>query len=437
MDATLKTFVRYVSFNIMGMIGLSCCILTDTFFIARGVGADGLTALNLAIPVYSFMGGVGLMIGMGGATRYSISHGNGDTQSFRDIFSHGLYFALLSAVFFTILGVTAAEPLARLLGADSATLEMTKSYLQIILVFSPLYMCNHLLSCFVRNDGAPETSMAATVTGNLLNIVLDYIFVFPMKLGLSGAALATATAPLVGILILSTHIFRKKNQFHLHLVRPSWTRLRDICSLGVSSLISEVSSGVVIIVFNLLILKFSGNLGVAAYGIIANIALVLIAIFTGISQGIQPIISRSYGQNEYHGMKNIIRYAFITSIVLSCICYAIMFFGAAPITALFNKEHDPLLAEIAENGIHIYFSSLLFSGINIITASYLSSIERPKQAFILSSLRGYLLIIPAAFLLAFLFGLNGVWAALTVTELLVMFVGLLFIRRSFADFACR
>lgn len=416
------------------MIGLSCCILTDTFFIARGVGADGLTALNLAIPMYSFMGGIGLMIGVGGATRFSISYGNGDQESRRDVFSHSLYFSLLFAVCFSVLGITASEPLAALLGADRATLVMTRDYLRIILAFSPLFMCNHLLSCFVRNDGAPGIAMAATVIGNLCNIVLDYIFIFPMDLGLSGAALATATAPCVGMLILSSHIFRKKNQFHFHLVRPSFKRFWDICSLGVSSLISEVSSGVVIIVFNMLILKFSGNLGVAAYGIIANIALVLIAIFTGISQGIQPIISRNYGEEEYLNIKKVLRYAFITSLIFAAAAYAVMFLFAGPITALFNKEQDALLAAIAENGIRIYFVSLLFSGINIISASYLSSVERPKQAFLLSSLRGYLLVIPAAFLLAFLFEMNGVWLTLPVTELLVMLPALYFVRRSFTEF---
>ena len=430
MNTVLKDFVKYVSSNIMGMIGLSCYILADTFFIARGVGADGLTSLNLAIPVYSFINGIGLMISMGSATRYSISRGNGDRQAFRDIFSQAVYFTAVMSAVIVILGITSAESLSLLLGADSATLNMTASYLKILMLFTPFFMCNNLLTCFVRNDGAPELAMAGMLLGTLSNIVLDYLFIFPLHLGMKGAAMATTAAPCIGILILSTHFFRRKNQFHFHAVRPSLRRMLDICTLGASSLIAELSSGVVIIVFNLLLLKFSGNLGVAAYGIIANIALVLISIYTGIAQGIQPIVSRCYGSREYHSIKKVLQYALIVAAALSFLSYIIMFLYAAPITALFNKDGNPALAAIAEQGTRIYFTALLFIGINIIASAYLSCVERPGQAFLLSSLRGFLLIIPSAFLLSFLFGMTGVWLAQPITELLVTLPASAFLYRS-------
>lgn len=419
MNTVLKDFVKYVSSNIMGMIGLSCYILADTFFIARGIGADGLTALNLALPVYSVINGAGLMISMGGATRYSISRGNGDKQAFRDIFSHALYFTIILSILIVILGITSTKSLALLLGADDTTLAMTSSYLRILMLFTPFFMCNNLLTCFVRNDGAPELAMTGMLIGTLGNIILDYLFIFPLHLGMKGAAMATTAAPCMGILILSTHFWRRKNQFHFHIVRPSLRRLFDICALGASSLIAELSSGVVIIVFNLILLKISGNLGVAAYGIIVNIALVLISIYTGIAQGIQPIISRNYGSREYDSIKKALRYALLLSAALSVLSYAIMFLYATPITALFNKDENPILAAMAEQGIQMYFTALPFVGTNIIAAAYLSCINRPGQAFLLSGLRGFLLIIPVAFLLSFLFGMTGVWLAQPITELLV------------------
>lgn len=430
MNTVLKDFVKYVSSNIMGMIGLSCYILADTFFIARGIGADGLTALNLALPVYSVINGAGLMISMGGATRYSISRGNGDKQAFRDIFSHALYFTIILSILIVILGITSTKSLALLLGADSTTLAMTSSYLRILMLFTPFFMCNNLLTCFVRNDGAPELAMTGMLIGTLGNIILDYLFIFPLHLGMKGAAMATTAAPCMGILILSTHFWRRKNQFHFHIVRPSLRRLFDICALGASSLIAELSSGVVIIVFNLILLKISGNLGVAAYGIIVNIALVLISIYTGIAQGIQPIISRNYGSREYDSIKKALRYALLLSAALSVLSYAIMFLYATPITALFNKDENPILAAMAEQGIQKYFTTLPFVGTNIITAAYLSCINRPGQAFLLSGLRGFLLIIPVAFLLSFLFGMTGVWLAQPITELLVTIPAAAFLYRS-------
>ena len=430
MNTVLKDFVKYVSSNIMGMIGLSCYILADTFFIARGIGADGLTALNLALPVYSVINGAGLMISMGGATRYSISRGNGDKQAFRDIFSHALYFTIILSILIVILGITSTKSLALLLGADRNTLDMTSSYLRILMLFTPFFMCNNLLTCFVRNDGAPELAMTGMLIGTLGNIILDYLFIFPLHLGMKGAAMATTAAPCMGILILSTHFWRRKNQFHFHIVRPSLRRLFDICALGASSLIAELSSGVVIIVFNLILLKISGNLGVAAYGIIVNIALVLISIYTGIAQGIQPIISRNYGSREYDSIKKALRYALLLSAALSVLSYAIMFLYATPITALFNKDENPILAAMAEQGIQMYFTALPFVGTNIIAAAYLSCINRPGQAFLLSGLRGFLLIIPVAFLLSFLFGMTGVWLAQPITELLVTIPAAAFLYRS-------
>ena len=430
MNTVLKDFVKYVSSNIMGMIGLSCYILADTFFVARGIGADGLTALNLALPVYSVINGAGLMISMGGATRYSISRGNGDKQAFRDIFSHALYFTIILSILIVILGITSTKSLALLLGADGTTLAMTSSYLRILMLFTPFFMCNNLLTCFVRNDGAPELAMTGMLIGTLGNIILDYLFIFPLHLGMKGAAMATTAAPCMGILILSTHFWRRKNQFHFHIVRPSLRRLFDICALGASSLIAELSSGVVIIVFNLILLKISGNLGVAAYGIIVNIALVLISIYTGIAQGIQPIISRNYGSREYDSIKKALRYALLLSAALSVLSYAIMFLYATPITALFNKDENPILAAMAEQGIQMYFTALPFVGTNIIAAAYLSCINRPGQAFLLSGLRGFLLIIPVAFLLSFLFGMTGVWLAQPITELLVTIPAAAFLYRS-------
>lgn len=428
MNPILKTYTKYVSANILGMIGLSCYILADTFFIARGIGPDGLAALNLAIPVYNFFNGLGLMVGMGSATRYSISKGNGDRKAQREIFSHGVYFTLLIAFVFVILGIFFPEPIARILGADSFILPMTTSYLRILMVFTPLFLSNNLLICFVRNDGAPNLSMTAMLTGSFSNILLDYVFIFPLKMGMQGAALATAAAPLISLLILSGHIRRKNNQFHFHRVRPSLRRLADISALGSSSLIVEVSSGIVMIIFNLLILKLNGNLGVAAYGIIANIALVLTSIYTGISEGIQPIISQSYGEKNYRNIKSVLYYAFATSIIISAGAYAVMYFGSGPIVSLFNKEQNLQLARIAENGMRLYFTALLFSGINIITAAYLSSAEQPKQALILSGLRGFLLVIPTAFLLAHFFGITGVWLTLPVTEFLVTLLAVFFVR---------
>lgn len=417
------TFVKYVSLNIIGMMGLSCYILADTFFVAQGIGVNGLSALNLAIPIYSFINGTGLMIGMGGATRYSISKS-------KEIFTQSLYYVFFISFLFLIVGIFFSNKLATLLGADSDTLQNANIYLRTILNFAPMFLLNNVILCFVRNDGNPQLSMAAMLIGSFSNIILDYIFIFPCKMGMFGAAFATGIAPVISLMILSLHFIKKKNTFNFKRYKPKFKTFIDIMSLGVSSLITEFSSGIVIIVINIIILKLEGNVGVAAYGVIANIALVVISVFTGISQGIQPIISSLYSHKNKEDIKKVMKYGYITAATIAIAVYCFFFIFAEPIVGVFNKDSNLHLAEIATRGIRVYFIAFIFAGINILSATYFSSVENPKYAFIISILRGFIIIIPTAFILSELLGIFGVWVAMTVTELIVLMVCAIMLRRT-------
>ena len=166
-----RDFVQYSSFNVLGMLGLSCYILADTFFVSKGLGTNGLTALNLAIPVYSLIHGSGLLIGMGGGTKYSIQNIQGDRREANRIFTNAVLLAGLFATFFVLAGIFLAGPITSVLGADDRVFLMTETYLKVLLLFSPAFLMNNVLLCFVRNDGAPQLSMAAMTGGSLSNIV--------------------------------------------------------------------------------------------------------------------------------------------------------------------------------------------------------------------------------------------------------------------------
>ena len=194
---------------------------------------------------------------------------------------------------------------------------------------------------------------------------------------------------MISMLIMSVHFIKKNNRFHITKIRLSLKRAADICFLGVSSLVLELSSGIVIIVFNFLILKLNGNTGVAAYGILANIALVLTSVFTGIAQGIQPIVSRHADAKGKHVQNSIRKYALITSLLLSLVSYITISLFSVPIAEAFNKADDPLLTTIASGGMRIYFINLFFAGVNIIASAFLCSCDKPKLAFVISVLRGF------------------------------------------------
>lgn len=422
-------FIKYTSLNVLGMLGLSCYILADTFFVSKGLGANGLAALNLAIPIYSFIHGSGLMIGMGGATKYAICQSRNSKETANHAFTNAAFLVLIFAAIFFFLGLWGSEHLAHLLGADATVFQMAKTYLRVILLFAPMFLLNNLLLCFVRNDGAPQLSMAAMFGGSLSNVLLDYIFIFPCQMGIFGAAFATGLAPVISIIILSPFFWRKKNRFHICRCKFSGKLSRNIFSAGLPSLITEVSSGIVIIVFNLIILRLQGNIGVAAYGIIANLFLVILSLYTGIAQGIQPLISSNYGAGVQRNVRTVLRYALLTEAIISLALYAIVFLGASQIAAIFNSEHNALLQNIAELGLKIYFTGCLFAGFNIILSVYFTSTEYARPAHIISLLRGFLLIIPLAILLSFSNGLNGVWCAFPLTELFVSGLALLLFLR--------
>ncbi len=430
----LKQFVKYASLNVIGMLGISFYILADTFFIARGLGANGLAALNLAIPVYSFIHGCGLMLGMGGATRYSIYISQGKSKNADITFTNTIFLTCIFALCFFAAGLFLSSPITALLGADEVIFDMTDIYLKVILLFSPAFILNEVLLGFARNNGNPGLSMLAMIGGSLVNIVFDYILIFPCGLGIFGAVLATGFSPLCSLLILSTLKIQKKNQFHFTRTNLSFHISRAVMSLGFPSLVTEISSGIVMIVFNFIILDLSGNVGVAAYGVVANLAIVSISIFTGIAQGMQPLISRACGSRNLRQARQFLCYGIYTVILISAVIYLGIFFFTAPVAAAFNKERNTVLQQIAETGLRLYFTGIVFAGLNIILSVYFTSIEKPLPAHIISILRGFLFIIPLAFLLSALWGITGGWLAFPAAESLVTILGFIMYRYLYSFF---
>ena len=424
MNGIFRSFIRYVSFSVMAMVGLSCYILADTFFISKALGASGLAALNFCLCAFSVMMGLGLMLGVGGGVRFSVSLSKGEDEKCRESFSTALFFAFLFSLVFIALGLFCSRPLAALLGASGEALPLAEVYLRTVLLFGPAFVFNNTLCAFVRNDFDPSLASCATIISSLSNIVLDYVFMFPLKMGMFGAAFATGLSPLISISVLSVHFFRKKCRlsFSFKSIKP--LRLFYIMSPGISSFINELSSGIVILVFNFLILALEGNTGVAAYGVVANIAIVATAIFNGIAQGMQPLVSSSFGRGDEQTVKTYRKYAFTLSLISAAVIYAVIFVFAAPVTAIFNIEGIAALAVLAYTGLRIYFAGFFFSGINICSSVYLSALGRSAASFAVSVLRSLVIIVPAAFVLSHLLKMTGIWLSFPVTELLVLFVSL-------------
>jgi len=419
-----QTFARYVSLNVLSMLGLSLYILADTFFIANGVGSSGLVALNLVLPVYSVVNGTGLMLGIGGATRFSIAVGEGNRTLGSKIFMHVLYVALFAGILFTVVGVFFSKQIVIMLGASEQIIPLADTYLKTILSFSVVFILNNILVCFVRNDNNPHLAMAAMLSASVSNIVLDYLFVYPCGMGMFGAAFATGLAPIISMSLLSIHFICKKNSFALCRSRFKVTELNHIILSGVPAFINEVSTGLIMLLFNFIILGISGDTGVGAYGIITNIALICIAMFTGVAQGIQPIVSLNFGQKNTANIKKVLLASSGVAVVLGVVFYFVGTLFTSPIVAVFNGEGNLQLAEIAAYGMRIYFIAFLFMGINIVMSAFLACIAKPRQALLISAMRGFAVVVPLLLVLPRFYGMTGVWLAIPLTELITFGVSL-------------
>lgn len=363
----LALFAKYTSLNVIGMIGMSVYILADTFFIANGVGANGLTALNLALPIFNIVNGTGLMLAMGGATKYNVCKSRGDSHGMDSAFVNTMYAAAFFSAVYMLCGALFSTQIASALGANSEVLESTAIYLKVIMLFSPC----------------------------------------------------------ISMLILSSHKIKGKNGFHFRRMAPSFKVIGNVAALGAPSLVTELSVGVVILVFNMIILRLAGNIGVAAYGVVSNMSLVVSSVYTGVAQGMQPLSSRAHGEGNFKAACKFFKYACVTAVAGSAVMYPLLAIFANPITSAFNSENNAILQQIAVQGLRLYYTAAPFLGFNVVLTVFLTSVENPRPAHVLSVLRGVAVIVPIAFALSAAFGMAGVWCSFPVSEFICAVFGII------------
>ena len=264
--------------------------------------------------------------------------------------------------------------------------------------------------------------MSATLFSSLFNIVFDYVLMFPLGLSMEGAALATGFSPVVGILICCIHFRSDKCSIKFKPVFPSLKKLLYSCQVGVSSFVGEISSGVITVVFNMIILSLAGNTGVAAYGVVANTSLVAVALFNGIAQGSQPLISECYSKGQKKEVLSLLKMAIATTLATASLLYIFIYLCAPAVTAVFNGGHDQTLASYAQSGLRLYFTGFFFAGMNIVGTAALSAVESAKFAFAASIMRGFIAIILFAFALSAILGMTGVWLAFPAGEFVTLFI---------------
>ena len=418
-DKESKVFFHYLVPAVCSTLVTSVYLLVDTLIIGQGVGALGISALNIFMPFFLLFNGIGLLFGIGSGILISSEDGMGNKKKANQYFATGFVSILSIAIILGLIWNYYLQPLCVILGANSDTIDLVLEYGKCIMAFAPVFMMSNYFAPIVRNMKNPKLVMCAVLTGSVLNVILDYVFVFPMDMGMFGAAAATVIGSLTTLLVLSTHFIKKQNRVKINKETISLNLLAPIFKCGFSSLIMEVASGFVIFIFNIQILKYIGNNGIVVYGIISNCVLVGLALFNGVAQAAQPIIATNFGAGLNTRVKKVLKYALITTTIIGVSLFAVVFLFTGQIIKVFVQANSEILS-VGIPALRLYLSAFCIMNINILISSYFQSVGKEKVAIYISIIRGFLLNIVLAFVLPSVLPSTVLWVVVPVSELITL-----------------
>lgn len=424
---TKKLFISYLIPSIIGMLLMAVNILVDGIFVSNGVGPEALAGVNIAVPIFSILLSISLWIGMGGATLYSIALGQNNPKKAQSIFTQSFFLATFIVGILVVLSLWKQKELAYLFGASDEIFPYVKDYLQIILIFGIVYVVENILSIFIRNDGNPRLAMIGLGVTSILNIVLNYIFIFMMDMGVKGAAYGTGIATLIGVFVLLMHFFHKESILKFTKLQFEMKTVSEILKIGLPSFIVEASAAVTVIAYNITFMHFVGAIGVTAYAVVNYMHAVFLMLFIGIGAALQPIVSYHYGAKLYSRLQQFLKLGVITGILFGIGIWFVGWKFSETIVALFGEMPVDVLA-YTTNGILLYFIGYLFLGFNLVYAEYYQAIKKIKLSSIIIVTRSIVLFLPLLWLLPTYFGGDYIWLAFPIAEGLTA-IGLIIARK--------
>ena len=417
-DDVKQLFIKFLVPAIGSALVVTAYSFVDTIAIGQGVGPDGTAACAVILPIFCLAEFLGLMSGIGGSILFIRARGSGKEAESNMYFTSALIAGGILMALAWILLLVFQEPFYRLYGADDTIIPYALEYGGLIIGAFPLFVLSPLLAGFIRNDGAPKRVLAASLAGAATNIFGDWFFVFPMGMGMFGAALATVLGALLQSSVLVTYFFSKKCT--AKPVRPKnvAANIRRILSNGFGTGLAQLSVIAVTFAANNQIMRYSDASALAVYGVMGTIASLFTHIFSGIGQSAQPIASGSYGAGMikrcWQACSIGIKYAVLMGVIFTGAC---MLFPAQ-ITSVFVKA-TPEIIETATFGMRVYAVSFIFLGINTFLSIYLQSIMRARSAAVIALMRGFILICGLLAVLPAIFAANGVWYAFAASDTVV------------------
>lgn len=419
----LKTIFKYAIPNVISMWIFTLYTMIDGVFISRFVGSTALAGVNLSLPLINFIFSISIMIGVGSSTLIAIKFGENKYDDGNRIFTLATFLNLFLGIFISAIILFNIDIVINILGADKSqdVYKYVKEYLTIIVCFSVFYMSGYAFEIYIKIDGKPGYPAVCVLVGGLTNLLLDYIFVVIFHYGVTGAAIATGISQITSCTMLLFYIILKAKYIKFKkLTKISLKKISKIFKTGFSEFLTEISSGILILIYNLVILRKLGVLGVSIFGTISYITSFITMTMIGFSQGIQPVISYYLGKKKYKNLKDILKISIISLGFLGVFCFIFVSLFSEYIGKIFFKEQDMIL--YVKRVLKIYSLSYIVIGMNIFVSAYFTAIKKVIYSAFITFPRGILFNSILLLILPNIFGNNVIWIISFLSELLTIFI---------------
>ena len=424
---TRKRLLRFSLPSIVMLVFTSIYGVVDGYFVSNYTGKTPFAAVNLIMPFLMILGGVGFMFGTGGGALIAKTMGEGKAEKADKLFSMTVFASILCGLVLTAVGLLFLRPFARLMGAEGELLENSLLYGTINLIALPFYILQYEFQCLFATAEKPKLGLYVTVASGVANMVLDWLLVAVLPFGLAGAAAATAASQFIGG-VFPLIYFARKNSSRLHLTRCrlELRPLGRICANGSSELMGNISMSLVNMLYNVQLMQYVGEDGIAAYGVLMYVSMIFQAIFIGYSVGTAPIVSYHYGAQNREELKSLLRKAiFIVAIAALCM-FAAGELLAAPLSRLF-VAYDEELLQMTTHAFAIFSFSFLFSGFAINGSSFFTALNDGLTSALISFLRTLVFQVAAVLLFPLLWGLDGIWFSIVAAEIMAVLATIFFL----------
>ena len=424
---TCGKLLRFVLPSIVMMIFTSIYGVVDGLFVSNFAGKTPFAAINLIMPFIMVLGGIGFMIGTGGTALVSKVMGEGDAEKANRYFSMMILFTAIVGVLLTVFGLVFMRPVALFLGATEQMLPDCVLYGRIVIGFTGAFMLQNVFQSFLIAAEKPKLGLLATVAAGVTNMALDALFIAGFHWGVAGAAIATGLSQCVGGLF-PLFYFLRPNTSKLRLVRTKLEArvLAGACANGSSELMSNISSSIVSIIYNFQLLKYLGEDGVSAYGVLMYVQFIFVAIFIGYSIGCAPIVGFHYGAQNHDELKNLLRISVRLMAGAGVALTALAFVLASPLAKLF-VGYDEGLYTLTCHAFRLFAFAFLFAGFNIFASSFFTALGNGLISAAISFLRTLVFQTSSVLLLPVILDVDGIWYAITVAEVCAMVISLIFL----------